>query len=287
MTIQEGEKDLVQRLLPIYGEREAAAISDRIMEYLLQRKKIDRILNKSILLTRDQSSRLEQFKKELSAHKPLQYVIHEAWFMGMKLYVDENVLIPRPETEELVGWVSEDLNTSKSKRIRILDIGSGSGCIAIALKKKFPQVNVISCDISSAALGVARRNADAQQAPIDFIELDFLDQGDRDRLPIVDIIVSNPPYIRLSEYDSLEKNVAQFEPHQALFVPDDHPLIFYEAIAQFAKNKLEAGGEIFAEINETKAGELKELFYRFGFVNVEIRKDLQGTDRLIKAIGSS
>ena len=282
MTILEGEKELIQKLLPLYGEREAAAISDRIMEHLLQLQKIDRILNKSIQLSRDQLARFEKLRKELSAHKPLQYVIHEAWFLGMKLYVDENVLIPRPETEELVEWVLEEPGI-RMPNIRILDIGSGSGCISIALKKFLPETHLISCDISPGALIVAKRNAQMQQVSIEFTELDFLDQKAWDKLPLVDIIVSNPPYISLSEFDKLDKNVSRYEPHQALFVPDKDPLIFYEAIAQFAKSNLDISGKIFAEINQTRSSELQELFRRFGFANVEIRKDLHGNERFIRA----
>ena len=283
MTIFDAEKELTQALLTIYDEREAAAISDSVMEHLLQWKKVDRILNKTLQLNQEQLVTLKKFREELSANKPLQYMIHEAWFMGMKLYVDENVLIPRPETEELVEWVLEDLNADRKKGVKILDIGSGSGCIALALKKKFPEAKLISCDVSSGALGVARANADAQQVTIDFIELDFLNNQTWNKLPAVDVIVSNPPYITLSEFDSLEKNVSQYEPHLALFVPDQTSLIFYEAIAQFAKSRLTTGGKIFAEINEKKASDVKKLLSRFGFSVPEIRKDLQGSDRLIKA----
>lgn len=283
MTIQEAERDLLKILIPIYGQREAAAISDRVMEHLLNWKKIDRIIKKNFRLSQDQQSGLQKCKIELSESKPLQYVIGEAWFMGMKLYVDENVLIPRPETEELVEWILEDLKEQKYDGIWILDIGAGSGCVSIALKKRIQGVNVVSCDISSGALSVAMRNAEAQQVSINIVELDFLDRQTWYKLPTVDIIVSNPPYITLSEFDSLDKNVSQFEPHQALFVPDKDALIFYEAIAQFANEKLKKGGKIYVEINEKKASDVKELLSRFDFPDAEIRKDLQGSDRLIKA----
>jgi release factor glutamine methyltransferase len=282
MTIQEGERDLLQMLIPLYGEREAAAIGDRVMEHLLNWKKIDRIIHKNILLSQDQQSNLQKFKIELSEFKPLQYVIGEAWFMGMKFYVDENVLIPRPETEELVEWILQDLQSQKNE-IWILDIGTGSGCVSIALKKRLERVNVISCDISSGALGVAIRNAEAHEVHINFVELDFLDRQTWHKLPTVDVIVSNPPYITLSEFDSLDKNVSHFEPHHALFVPDQDALIFYKGIAQFAKEKLREGGKIYVEINEKKASDVKELLSQFGFPDVENRKDLQGSDRLIKA----
>jgi release factor glutamine methyltransferase len=283
MTIFDAERDLIRLLLPMYGEREAAAISDRVMEYLLQWKKIDRIIHKTIHLTQLQENELEKFRIELKENKPLQYVINEAWFMGMKFYVDESVLIPRPETEELVEWVLQDLTVQSKKAIRILDIGSGSGCIAIALKMKLPQANIISCEISQGALSVAKRNAQDKQVLVDFVALDFLNEQTRNKLPAVDIIVSNPPYISMSEYDSLDKHVSHFEPHQALFVPDENALVFYEAIAEFAQKNLRPGGKIFAELNEKKASDVKELLSHFGFANIEIRKDIQGTDRLIKA----
>ncbi len=243
MTIQEAQQQLGSQLNQIYHEREAASIANLVMENITSWKKIDRVINKNGLLSSEKIELLKKYSEELLSHKPLQYVLHEAWFAGMKFYVDENVLIPRPETEELVEWVVESRMTDDrwsmtEKPFTILDIGTGSGCIPIALKKKLPQAEIYSCDVNEGALNVANKNAGDNNAAINFLHLDFLNKEKRDSLGSFDIIVSNPPYIPVKDKETMQQNVVSYEPHLALFVEDNNPLIFYESIADFEKEKL-------------------------------------------------
>lgn len=278
MTVQAAQQQLLTSLYELYDNREAANIADWVMEHITGMRKIDRIMHKQSPLAPDRLAKLEQYTRELLANKPVQYVLHEAWFCGMPFYVDENVLIPRPETEELVEWVVAEAGSKQS----ILDIGTGSGCIPVSLKKKLPQVKVYSCDVSSPALMIAAKNAAAQNITVHFIQTDFLDAGTWPTLPAVDIIVSNPPYIPHHNQYSMLPNVLAYEPHLALFVPNEDPLVFYEAIARFAQQKLLPGGCIFAEIHEDLGQQTKTLFESKGFV-AEVKKDFQGKNRMVKA----
>ncbi len=284
MTILEADRQLFSNLLTIYDKREASAITDLVMENITGWKKIDRIIHKQTTISPDAVASFKKYMDELLHHKPVQYVLHEAWFAGMKFYVDEHVLIPRPETEELTEWlISEIKMDSRQSNPLILDVGTGSGCIPISLKKKLPGATIISCDISKPALEVARLNARAQKADIDLREIDFLDPGSRASLPSVDYIISNPPYIPEKDKGTLEKNVGLYEPHLALFTEDGDPLVFYSAIAVFAKQKLSPKGKIFAELHEELSDEARQLFIKHGFDPVEIKKDMQGKNRMIKA----
>lgn len=199
----------------------------------------------------------------------------------MKFYVDQNVLIPRPETEELVEWIITDCKFPINE-LKILDIGSGSGCIPVALKRKLRKAEVWSCDISEAALKVAKKNADTLGAIINFLLLDILNKEQRERLPSFDIIVSNPPYIPQKERYQMRPNVLEYEPARALFVPDNDPLIFYKAIADFGKTHLNKKGTIYAEIHEDIGEVTSKLFQTAGFTTT-IQKDMQGKERMIKA----
>jgi release factor glutamine methyltransferase len=278
MTVHEAQQQLLTSLYDLYDNREAANIADWVMEHITGMRKIDRIMHKQSPLSPDRVAKLEQYTRELLANKPVQYVLHEAWFCGMPFYVDEHVLIPRPETEELVEWVVEEAGNKTS----ILDIGTGSGCIPVSLKKKLPQVKVYSCDVSSPALMVAAKNAAAQNITVHYIQADFLDASTWPRLPSVDIIVSNPPYIPNNNQHSMLPNVLAYEPHLALFVPNEDALVFYDAIARFAQQKLLPGGCIFVEIHEDLGEKTKSLFESKGFV-AEVKKDFQGKDRMVKA----
>ncbi len=216
-------------------------------------------------------------------HEPVQYILNEAWFCGMKFYVDKNVLIPRPETEELVEWIIAGNKNQKPKIKNILDIGTGSGCIAITLKNKIPEVEMLACDISNAALAIVRKNAVDLHVSIDLVQLDFLIPDHWKQLPSVDIIVSNPPYVPQKDKEQMQPNVLKYEPTDALFVPDDDVLIFYKAIADFGKEKLNTDGSIYVEIHENLGEAVTRLFQSKGYTT-ELRKDLQRKDRMVKAI---
>jgi release factor glutamine methyltransferase len=284
MTIQLAYKEFVAKLHAIYDEREAANVADWVIEHVTGKQKLERILNKDLPLTPVQQQELERLTQRLLQHEPVQYALGEAWFFNMKLYVDQNVLIPRPETEELVQWVVEDATQkSQEKNQRIIDIGTGSGCIPIAIKKKLINAEVYALDVSPGALAVARKNALQQKAEITFHELDFLDSATWKPLPMFDVIVSNPPYVKKSEAETMAKNVLQYEPHIALFVPDEDALRFYKAITAFSKTYLTAAGSVYMEINEALGEQVMELFYKEDFKSVTIKKDLQGKDRMIRA----
>lgn len=267
MTIHEASQRLLFSLYHNYDQHEASNISDLVMEHLTGWKKIDRVLNKSTKMSALMELRLEKYIAELSTHKPLQYVLHEAWFCGMKFFVDENVLIPRPETEELVEWMITDL---QNETITILDVGTGCGCIAVALKKKLPQAKVYACDVSEGALNIARKNALNNNVDIELIQADIL--TDVRQLPTANVIVSNPPYIPISQQNQMNKNVVNYEPHLALFVEDDDPLIFYRAIKDIYASRY------YFETHEEFASEVKALF-----ANAEVKQDMQGKNRMVKA----
>lgn len=215
---------------------------------------------------------------ELKSRRPVQYVIGETEFYGMKFFVNDNVLIPRPETEELIEWILESTSIAKPK---IIDIGTGSGCIPIVLKKNLPAAEVSAIDVSEKALKLAQINADYHETKINFIETDFL-TAEFDSFEKFDIIISNPPYIAQVEENEMEDGVTQFEPKIALFVPDDDPLIFYKRIAEFAQAKLNTEGKVFVEINQNLAQETETLFLEY-FKNVELKKDISGNYRMICA----
>ncbi|MFI5133915.1 MAG: peptide chain release factor N(5)-glutamine methyltransferase, partial [Chitinophagales bacterium] len=278
----EGTYHLLNQLRSIYPEGEAAQITDWVMEYLTGSKKAERMIYKNAAITHEEEMQLKRYTERLLQHEPVQYVLNEAWFCGMKFYVDKNVLIPRPETEELVEWAVNEVGSMKYD-VRILDVGTGSGCIAIALKNKLPEAEVWGCDISDEALLVARKNADNLNALVDFVPLDFLDDNQWKQLPNVDILVSNPPYVPEKDKEQMQPNVLNYEPSSALFVPDNDPLIFYKAIAEFGKQKLNANGVIYVEIHESIGETVTQLFKSKGY-STELRKDMQGKDRMLRAV---
>lgn len=218
---------------------------------------------------------------KLKLQKPIQYILGETDFFGLNFKVNPNVLIPRPETEELVDWV---IKSSTLKQPSILDVGTGSGCIAISLAANIKAASVTAIDISNEALEVAKGNATINNTIIDFFMVDFLDSSIKIPNAPFDIIVSNPPYVRDLEKELMKVNVLDHEPHLALFVNNSHPLIFYKAIAERAGELLRLNGRVYCEINEALGFETAELFKDFGFSEVEIRKDLNGKDRMIRAI---
>jgi len=241
ITIQGLYQSITLDLITLYPEEEAKAIADRLVDYFFDLKPMQRALNGKNLVEQERLVRVKVAMERLLKHEPLQYVIGKAYFLDMEFEVNPSVLIPRPETEELVILVLEDLDRHRqgmSKKLRILDIGTGSGCIAISLKKKLPMAEVTALDVSEGALEVARRNAVSNQVELNFLLMDILDRSQWPSLPEFDLIVSNPPYVTLAEKEAMLPNVLDHEPHNALFVPDEDPLIFYKAIASFAKDKI-------------------------------------------------
>jgi release factor glutamine methyltransferase len=279
MTLKEAHQQLKQTLKNIYEEHEVVVIIALVLEKITGLSRVDRLLNPDALLSKSQEDLFSIYSEELSKHRPVQYVIKEAWFFSMKFYVDEQVLIPRPETEELVQWILSEVQTKAT----ILDIGTGSGCIAVALKKKWPQWRIIACEISEKALAIARRNAVSNGTDLEFLQLDFLDRSKWKNLPEMQLIVSNPPYIPIKERDNMQLNVVDYEPSIALFVPDEDPLLYYRAMGEFAMIKLKKGGKLFVEVHESLAFSVKKLFSFLGFDQTEIRMDIQGKPRMIKA----
>lgn len=295
MKWAEAEIELRQQLTGVYEEPEAANIASWVLEYLTGAPRIDRIAKKEESLSGEQVHHLTTIQQRLLQHEPVQYVLGESYFYGMKLFVDNNVLIPRPETEELVEWVISDVKAfgkdvferrpfeaDETTKLKVLDVGTGSGCIALALKKAMPKAEVWGCDISEGALNVARRNGSELDIRVDFQGLNFLDTAQQRQLPTVDIVVSNPPYIPLHNKEAMRPNVVAHEPHTALFVPDNDALVFYQALVQFGLHRLHPGGNIYCEIHEDLGNEVIQLFQKEGY-SVELRKDMQGKDRMVKA----
>ena len=281
MTIQEAKRNIIHQLKTIYEESEAENISDLVIEHLTGTKRTDRIINKEKLISGKQESQLNKYMDRLLQHEPVQYVLNEAWFNGLKFYVDKNVLIPRPETEELVEWIISDCKFP-IETLSVLDIGSGSGCIPLALKKRLGKADVWSCDVSPEALRVANQNATVLGVNVKFIELDFLREEQRENLPSFDIVVSNPPYIPEKDKENMSLNVIDHEPATALFVPDDNALIFYKGIADFGKKHLTKNGIIYMEMNESFGKKISSMFQSEGYKTV-IKNDMQGKERMIKA----
>ena len=285
MTTGEFYNDFKKKLKTIYEDREAENISDWVFENVTGLKKWQRRNNQNAL-SDSQKNLLQKYLQELLQSKPVQYILNEAWFYKMKFFVNEAVLIPRPETEELVSWIVNDVRSTKhdvpSEERRILDVGTGSGCIAISIKKELLESNVTALDVSEQALIIAKKNADNLGTHIRFIKNNFLNEGTWHQLGDYDILVSNPPYIPGKEKERLSKNVTKFEPDIALFVPNNDPFIFYNKIAGFALTHLKMPGKIFVEIHENYAGEVHKIFTSYDF-KVEIKKDIYGKERMIKA----
>ena len=281
MTTQEATYFMLNKLRTIYNEAEAGTITDWVMEHLTGSKKAERMLYKNSAITPKEELQLQQFAERLLQHEPVQYVLNESWFCGLKFYVDKNVLIPRPETEELVEWIIANCRFPVDE-LKILDIGSGSGCIPVTLKRRLKKAEVWSCDISKEALAVAKKNTLALGTDVNFIQLDFLNSAARAQLPPFDIIVSNPPYVPQKDKQTMPPNVLNYEPATALFVPDNDPLIFYKAIAEFGKTHLNSNGIIYTEIHEDLGKETMEIFQSAGYTT-ELKKDMQQKDRMIKS----
>jgi release factor glutamine methyltransferase len=275
-------EQLYTEFLPIYGENEAKSLTFLLLEHFSGLSKTDIVFNKKIEQVFDYQDVIERIKNQ----EPVQYVIGETEFYGRKFKVTPDTLIPRPETEELVHSVVSRIKNEgkKSERLRILDIGTGSGCIAISLACELPQAEVYAYDISENALKIAQENANKNQVNVRFEQRDILQFSAINPAEKFDIIVSNPPYVMDSEAKEMHKNVLDFEPHLALFVPDDNALIFYEAIVNFAVNNLIVNGLCMVEINQQLGLETAELFWNKGFSYIEVIKDLSGKDRFVRGV---
>jgi release factor glutamine methyltransferase len=279
MTVATAFQNLVLSLSPIYGEREAQNITSIVLEDVFQIKNIDeKILSEENILL------LNKINERLLTQEPVQYVIGEADFWGLKFKVNPNVLIPRSETEELVDSIIKTCKSNFYADIKIIDIGTGSGCIPITLKKKMPQHDIFGLDVSQGALEVARENAQRNQCEVEFLEGDVLSKDFlAEAKEKYHIIVSNPPYIPHQEAALMHQNVLAYEPHLALFVEDDDALIFYRRIADFAQLNLAPSGFLFFECNEYNAKKVVQLLENKHFIHIILSKDLSGKDRMIKA----
>jgi release factor glutamine methyltransferase len=294
MTLDEARKKIVDDISEGYEGNDAKNIAELLLEYVTKLPLTERIIKKSESLSVKQENLLIESITRLRSHEPIQYITNECWFAGMKFYVDQNVLIPRPETDELVDWIVADLKVaignrnkaipkSEKRKLKIIDVGTGSGCIAIALKTKLPETEMWGCDVSDEALNVARINADALLAAVDFVPLNFLESEQRKQLPRIDVIISNPPYVPERDKSEMKRNVIEYEPPVALFVPNNDPLIFYDAIADFGNENLHKGVSIYVEIHEDLGDKVENLFRSKDYTSIELKKDLQGKDRMIRA----
>jgi release factor glutamine methyltransferase len=283
MTLNEARTVLTKELNKVYDNDESKNIIELVMEHITKMPRAEQVKNKIPYLTCTQLEDLDEITEKLKKNEPVQYVLGEAWFAGMKFKVNKNVLIPRPETEELVDWIVKESQKLKVKSQNIIDIGTGSGCIPITIKKKLPEASVFAIDVCSEALFTAIENAIGLNAEVDFILLDFLDEEKWKELKLYDIIVSNPPYVKQSEINAMHKRVKEFEPHLALFVPDNDALLFYKKLADFSINHLKPKGSLFVEINEGLGEQVVNTFRSAGLSNIELRKDMQERDRMVKA----
>jgi release factor glutamine methyltransferase len=281
-TARELFEPALVRLARIYDEREAKTLCFRIAEHFLGWNRADMALRRNDALEPSKAREIRDALQALCDGKPLQYVLGIAHFCGLPLTVSPGVLIPRPETEELVMQVVETLSHSGANHPRILDIGTGSGAIAIALKKHLPGARIEACDISEQALDVARENAKQNGcADIRFFRADILDPAWNLASGPYQAIVSNPPYIPAKEKENMPLNVVRFEPGLALFVPDDDPLVYYRAILRFAVSNLEKSGFLAVEIHEGFGREIEHLFLESGIANVRVKRDIRGCDRMV------
>lgn len=279
-TITEKAK---QELNRIYSESEIKLLIRVIFDHLMEWDYTKIVMNYYDPLPNETYSKAIEIINRLASNEPIQYIIGYEYFMGNKFYVDNSTLIPRPETEELVKGIIEREHKSANA---ILDIGTGSGIIAISLAKHFTNATVSACDISSSAIKMAQQNAQHNNTKVNFIEMDILNWADYN-IGKFDIIVSNPPYITEQEKSDMEQQVLEHEPHTALFVPNTEPLLFYKAIAEFGTKHLNCNGELWFEINRAYGKECCDMLQAMGYTNIELKKDQFDNDRVISAVWMS
>jgi release factor glutamine methyltransferase len=287
MKIKEYRAHFIQELTPLYDVGEAESFFYLILEEKQQMKRIDLALHPDLVFSAAEIVVWNAILAPLKQEIPIQYLLGKTSFYGLDFSVNEHVLIPRPETEELVDWMlSDHRKTQQSNNLKILDIGTGSGCIAISLAKNLPNATVFAIDVSEKALATAKKNAANNAVSVNFIHQNILDvvtlsavEGINEQF---DVIVSNPPYVRNLEKEEIKKNVLDNEPHLALFVEDDDALIFYKKIAELAQENLTENGLLYFEINQYLGAAMIDLLEQMHFKNIELRKDIYGNDRMIK-----
>ncbi|WP_392346132.1 peptide chain release factor N(5)-glutamine methyltransferase [uncultured Polaribacter sp.] len=285
MILKEFKLFFNEALSAIYPKTEIDSFFFILMEEKLKLQRIDTVLKPDFLITEKNLIDLKNIVKRLQKEEPIQYILGSTEFYGLPFLVNENTLIPRTETEELIAWVIDEIKVlanNKITELSILDIGTGTGCIPISLAKNLTSLNISAIDISTEALLIAKQNAILNKVTIEFIELDILNA---ESLPQeYDIIISNPPYVRELEKKEIKNNVLENEPHLALFVADENPLIFYNKIADLAKQQLSKNGMLFFEINQYLGKETVNMLAEKGFKNIQLKKDLFGNDRMIKCV---
>ena len=292
MTIKQHRAHFNKSLKHLYPTPEIDSFFFLILEEYMGLKRIDIVLKSDFLIDKKSLNLLQIATKQLEQEIPIQYIIGKTEFFGLPFNINKEVLIPRPETEELVEQVLKEVSltkicktttdeTTNEKQLKILDIGTGSGCIAISLKKQLPSSKISAMDVSDKALQIAKKNADLNKVDINFIHLDILKTNNLDQL--YDVIVSNPPYVRELEKKEMKNNVLNNEPHLALFVDNKNPLLFYNKIAELAENFLTKNGQLHFEINQYLGKETIKLLAEKGFKNIQLKKDIFGNDRIISA----
>ncbi len=283
MTIKQLKRVFNSELTNLYPQNEIDSFFYILSEEYLDLSKVDIALNFNDEIKIPKTFHLAL--NQLTDQKPIQYIIGKTEFYGLNFTVNSHVLIPRPETEELVDWIIKDRNNyfPNSSKINILDIGTGSGCIAISLDKNIINSKVYAVDISKKALETAQKNSSNNKTNVEFIEKNILNDDTQILSDKFDIIVSNPPYVRNLEKQEIQANVLKNEPHLALFVTDDNPLLFYDAICNFAIKNLTSSGVLYFEINQYLGKETTDLLHQKGFKNIELRKDVFNNDRMIRA----
>lgn len=289
MLLKDYRNIFFQELASLYDEYETESFFYIILEDFHHMKRVDLALNPTFELSPELLHQWENVVAQLKEQRPIQYILGETEFFGLPFYVNENTLIPRQETEELVDWIIKEskVESRRSKveglkaKVKILDIGTGTGCIAISLAKNLPNAKVFALDVSDKALAVAKRNAERNNVDITFIHQSILETEDVGET--FDIIVSNPPYVRNLEKEEIKKNVLDYEPHLALFVEDNDALLFYRKITELAKINLAENGQLYFEINQYLGKEMIELLEKYHFSTIELRKDIYGNDRMLRA----
>jgi release factor glutamine methyltransferase len=283
MKIKQYRTQFIQELSGIYDVLEVESFFYLILEEKRNLKQIDLALNPDLSFSDEEIVDWNRLVAELKKEIPIQYLLGKTNFYGLDFEVNSNVLIPRPETEELVEWIiKENLKVGKSKSLKILDVGTGSGCIAISLAKNLSKAQVFAIDVSEGALATAKRNAVSNEVLVTFLHQNILET--EDLMQEFDVIVSNPPYVRNLEKEEIKKNVLDNEPHLALFVADNDALIFYRKIAELAQKNLVKNGSLYFEINQYLGKETVGLLEDLGFKNIELRKDIYDNDRMIRSV---